>query len=205
VKQEFERDFSGYNFEHANVDLHFRLFGDFEAEAARLLEADLLYPAYDAILKCSHFFNVLDARGAISVTERASYIARVRTLAIRAAKLALERAKRIDVRHETGAAGGRFVATVDGHDAYLEYDALPDGRVDYRHTFSPPELRGRGVAGAIARVAVDWARAEGKEIVPSCSYVTKFLEREAAGEGGDGPKGKKGKKAKGRPAKEEAK
>jgi glycyl-tRNA synthetase alpha chain len=93
VKREFERDFSAYNFELANVELHFRLFNDFEAEADRLLSAKSLHPAYDCVLKCSHFFNVLDARGAISVTERAAYIARVRALAVRAAKLALERSR----------------------------------------------------------------------------------------------------------------
>ena len=91
VKLEGERDFSRFNFDEANVELHFRLFGDFEAEAKRLLEAELLYPAYDCILKCSHFFNVLEARGAISVTERASYIGRVRAMAVKAAKLALKR------------------------------------------------------------------------------------------------------------------
>ncbi|HET9888157.1 MAG TPA: glycine--tRNA ligase subunit alpha [bacterium] len=88
VRLGFERDFSRYNFEEANVDLHFRLFNDYESEAKRLLEKQLLHPAYDFVLKCSHVFNVLDARGAISVTERASYIARVRGLAVRAAKLA---------------------------------------------------------------------------------------------------------------------
>ncbi|MCA9752490.1 MAG: glycine--tRNA ligase subunit alpha, partial [Gemmatimonadetes bacterium] len=93
VKLEFERDFSRYNFEAADTELHFRLFNDFEREAKRLLEAGLLYPGYDAVLKCSHNFNLLEARGAISVTERASYIARVRAMAVRAAKLALARAK----------------------------------------------------------------------------------------------------------------
>lgn len=93
VKLEAEKDFSRFNFDEANVDLHFRLFGDFEAEAKRLLEAELLYPAYDCILKCSHFFNVLEARGAISVTERASYIGRVRVMAVKAAKLALKRSE----------------------------------------------------------------------------------------------------------------
>jgi glycyl-tRNA synthetase alpha chain len=88
VRLGFERDFSRYNFEEANVDLHFRLFNDYESEAKRLLEKQLLHPAYDFVLKCSHVFNVLDARGAISVTERAAYIARVRGLAVRAAKLA---------------------------------------------------------------------------------------------------------------------
>jgi glycyl-tRNA synthetase alpha chain len=93
VMLERERDFSHYNFEHANVDLHIRLFSDYEAEAKRFLEAELLFPAYDCVLKCSHFFNVLDARGAISPTERASYIARVRVLAVGAARLALARAE----------------------------------------------------------------------------------------------------------------
>jgi glycyl-tRNA synthetase alpha chain len=93
VMMERERDFCRYNFDEANVDLHFRLFSDYESEAKRLLEAELLYPAYDCVLKCSHFFNLLDARGAISVTERASYIARVRTLAVKSARLALSRAE----------------------------------------------------------------------------------------------------------------
>ncbi|MFN8177405.1 MAG: glycine--tRNA ligase subunit alpha [bacterium] len=93
VRLDVERDFSRFNFEAANVDLHFRLFEEFEREAKRLLEAGLLYPGYDYVLKCSHMFNVLEARGAISVTERASYIARVRNLAVRSAKLALARAE----------------------------------------------------------------------------------------------------------------
>jgi glycyl-tRNA synthetase alpha chain len=104
-----ERDFSAYNFEAANVDLHFRLFADFEGEARRLLEAGLLYPGYDCILKCSHLFNVLDARGAISVTERASYIGRVRVLAVKAAKLALARAEEPG---ETGENGKNAAAEV---------------------------------------------------------------------------------------------
>jgi glycyl-tRNA synthetase alpha chain len=93
VRLQFEREFSRYNFEEANVELHFRLFSDFESEAKRLLEAKLLHPAFDFVLKCSHCFNVLEARGAISVTERAAYIARVRALAVRAAKLAIAKAE----------------------------------------------------------------------------------------------------------------
>lgn len=72
---------SRYDFEHSNVVLLFRLFDDFEAEAKRLMEAMLPLPAYEMVMKCSHTFNLLDARGAISVTERAAYIARVRNLA----------------------------------------------------------------------------------------------------------------------------
>jgi glycyl-tRNA synthetase alpha chain len=69
-----------YNFEHANVPLLLDLFNKFESEAARLMEANLALPGYEMVMKCSHVFNLLDARGAISVTERAAYIGRVRTL-----------------------------------------------------------------------------------------------------------------------------
>ena len=72
---------SQYNFEQSNVALLFRLFDDFEAEATRLIASALPLPAYEMIMKCSHTFNLLDARGAISVTERAAYIARVRNMA----------------------------------------------------------------------------------------------------------------------------
>src|SRR5476649_2147255 len=81
VYHQNEVEQSKYNFEYSNVDLLFRLFGDFEGEAKRLIEAGLPLPGYEMVLKCSHTFNLLDARGAISVTERAAYIGRVRTLA----------------------------------------------------------------------------------------------------------------------------
>lgn len=84
----------------------------------------------------------------------------------------------IDVRHDE--AGQRFVADVDGYEAYLMYGMLGDGRVDFRSTFSPPELRGRGVAGEIVAKALTWARGEGLTVVPSCSYVAKYLEKESA-------------------------
>ena len=76
-----EREFSAYNFEHASVDLLQRHFADAEDECASLLEAGLALPAYDQCMKASHLFNQLDARGVISVTERAAFIARVRALA----------------------------------------------------------------------------------------------------------------------------
>jgi glycyl-tRNA synthetase alpha chain len=76
-----EVEFSRYNFEEADVDAHFELFQLYEREARRLANLGLVMPAYDFVLKCSHVFNVLDARGAISVTERASYILRVRKVA----------------------------------------------------------------------------------------------------------------------------
>ncbi len=71
---------STYNFEHANVDFLFAQFSGFESEAQRLMEANLALPAYEMLLKAGHTFNLLDARGAISVTERAAYIGRIRAL-----------------------------------------------------------------------------------------------------------------------------
>jgi glycyl-tRNA synthetase alpha chain len=90
VYQESEREWSIYNFEVAPVDLLTRRFEEHEAECRMLLERELPLPAYDQVLKCSHTFNLLDARGAISVTERAAYIGRVRTLARKVAQLYVE-------------------------------------------------------------------------------------------------------------------
>jgi glycyl-tRNA synthetase alpha chain len=77
---------SRYNFEHADVDFLFRLFEHCEQQAASLAEAGLPLPAYEQVLKASHTFNLLDARHAVSVTERQRYILRVRTLARAAAR-----------------------------------------------------------------------------------------------------------------------
>jgi len=77
---------SVYNLEAADVDLLLPLFGLYEKESRRVVEKGLVYPAYDFVLKCSHAFNLLDARGAISATERAGYIDRVRDLARRCAQ-----------------------------------------------------------------------------------------------------------------------
>ena len=76
-----EVEFSRYHLEHANTDLLVRHFQEAESEAGRLLALNLALPAYDLCLKASHMFNILDARGAIGVTERAAYIGRVRALA----------------------------------------------------------------------------------------------------------------------------
>ena len=81
VYHQNEVEQSRYNFELANTDLLFGLFKSFESEAKRLVAAHCVLPAYEMVLKCSHTFNLLDARGAISVTERAAYIDRVRALA----------------------------------------------------------------------------------------------------------------------------
>ena len=90
VSRESERQWSIYNFEEAPVDVLMRRFEEHEAECAHLVARRLPLPAYDQVLKCSHTFNLLDARGAVSVTERASYIGRVRTLARRVAQLYVE-------------------------------------------------------------------------------------------------------------------
>ena len=76
-----EVDYSTYNFEIADVDMLYRLFDMYEKEALAVLEKGLVQPAYDYVLKCSHTFNLLDARGAISVTERTGFITRIRNLA----------------------------------------------------------------------------------------------------------------------------
>ena len=86
VHRQSEVEYSTYNFEHANVDMLFELFSTYEKETHACLDAGLVLPATDHVLKCSHTFNMLDARGVISVTERVSYIERVRRLAQRIAR-----------------------------------------------------------------------------------------------------------------------
>jgi glycyl-tRNA synthetase alpha chain len=81
VYRQNEEEFSKFNFEEADVALYREMFDRFESEAQRLLKLGLVYPGYDHVIKCSHFFNLLEARGAISVSERQNYIARVRRLA----------------------------------------------------------------------------------------------------------------------------
>ncbi len=81
-----EVEWSTYNFEEANTAMWFRHFDDFEDEAHRLIETNLTLPAYDFVMKASHAFNILDARGVISVTERATYIRRIRELSCRIAQ-----------------------------------------------------------------------------------------------------------------------
>jgi len=76
-----EQEQSAYNFEHADTEMLFRHFADAEKECARIVAMKLPLPAYEQCIKASHAFNMLDARGVISVTERQSYILRVRTLA----------------------------------------------------------------------------------------------------------------------------
>ena len=90
VYRESEREWSTYNFELAPVDVLTRRFAEYEDECRLLLERRLPLPAYDQVLKANHTFNLLDARGALSATERAAYIGRIRDLSREVARVYLE-------------------------------------------------------------------------------------------------------------------
>lgn len=95
VHHQTEVEFSHYNFEEADTAMLFQLFNMYEKESLRLVERKLVFPAYDFVLKCSHTFNLLDARGAISVTERAGYIGRVRNMARQCAVAYVEQREKL--------------------------------------------------------------------------------------------------------------
>ena len=95
VRQRDEYEFSKYYFESADTRFYFRMFSDFEQESQRLLKSNLVLVAYECALKCSHIFNVLDARGAISVTERTQMIGRVRALAVNVARAYVESRRKL--------------------------------------------------------------------------------------------------------------
>ena len=90
VFHQAEKEFSAYNFEYANTDKLFKIFGMLEEEAKSLIEKKISLPAYDQCLKSSHVFNILDARGVISVAQRAEYIARIRDLTREIGKIWVE-------------------------------------------------------------------------------------------------------------------
>ena len=95
IYKQFEIEQSHYNFTHATVDRLFQLFKEYEAESMHCIDKSLVFPGFEYCLKCSHTFNLLDARGAISVTERMSYILRIRELAFQCANLYVSK----DVSH----------------------------------------------------------------------------------------------------------
>jgi glycyl-tRNA synthetase alpha chain len=95
VYHQNEVEQSKYNFELSNTDMLFRHFGEFEGEAKRLIAEQCVLPGYEMVMKASHTFNLLDARGAISVTERAAYIGRVRALARAVAQAYFESRERL--------------------------------------------------------------------------------------------------------------
>jgi glycyl-tRNA synthetase alpha chain len=110
---------STYNFEFANAELLFGFFNSYEAEAQRLIEARLALPAYEMILKAAHSFNLLDARGAISVTERAAYIGRIRTLSRLVAQAYYESREQLGFPMLAGAAGHVSGLVSDADEAAL--------------------------------------------------------------------------------------
>ena len=82
----------------------------------------------------------------------------------------------VTVTHDEAA--GRFFAEVDGQEVYTKYRHVDEGTVDFVSTFTPPELRGSGLAREVVDAALAWARAEGKQVRASCWYVAKVLEQE---------------------------
>ncbi|MEO6462897.1 MAG: glycine--tRNA ligase subunit alpha, partial [Candidatus Eisenbacteria bacterium] len=108
-----EVEFSRYNFEEANVEQLFAMFAMWEGEAQRLLGLALVMPGYDAIVKCSHLFNLLDARGAISVSERVGFIGRVRRLARAAAVAWLARREELGFPLGGGRVDAGAIAALD--------------------------------------------------------------------------------------------
>ena len=90
VFHQSEKEFSAYNFEHANVTSLLKMFDIIEQEAKSLVEKKISLPAYDQCLKASHVFNILDARGAISVAQRAGYIGKIRDITKAAAGIWLD-------------------------------------------------------------------------------------------------------------------
>jgi glycyl-tRNA synthetase alpha chain len=95
VYHQNEVEQSTYNFEHSDVDFLLTAFGAHEKQAKYLMEQQLALPAYEQVLKAAHSFNLLDARGAISVTERAAYIGRIRNLARKVAQSYLDSRARL--------------------------------------------------------------------------------------------------------------
>jgi glycyl-tRNA synthetase alpha chain len=107
VRRRDEFEFSKYYFEIADISRYFRLFDEFEDEVRRLMAADLVLPAYENCLKCSHIFNILDARGAVSATERVQIIARVRKLLSGVARSYLDSREKAGFPLLRGARGAR--------------------------------------------------------------------------------------------------
>jgi glycyl-tRNA synthetase alpha chain len=108
LNMQAEREFSRFHFDAADTSLYFSIFEKFRGEAVKMLEGGLILPAYDYILKCSHIFNILDARGAISVSERTSYIGKIRDLARRTAEAYVEERERLGFPLLKGDGGGRM-------------------------------------------------------------------------------------------------
>ena len=137
-----EREFSAYNFEVANTAFLFSNFDSWEQECRRVLDAGLPLPAYDCVLKCSHSFNLLDARGAISATERMGYILRVRALAKACCEAYIQAISGVD----EGDAAGTGVGEGEGENSkeHINVEA-------YDATDSPVAASGANVAATAAQ------------------------------------------------------
>ncbi len=129
VHHQSEVEFSRFHFEHADTALNFELFDRYEAECKRLVEHKLVLPAYDYCMKCSHVFNILDARGAISVTERQRFIGRVRGMARKCAEGYVESRAALGFPLLEPEAGARAVAAFEAaREAGLNAAALAAAR-----------------------------------------------------------------------------
>ncbi|WP_261805565.1 glycine--tRNA ligase subunit alpha [Lapidilactobacillus luobeiensis] len=95
IFKEPEYEHSKYAFEESDQEMLLNFFNSYEKEALRLIKLGLVHPAYDYVLKCSHTFNLLDARGAVSVTERAGYLSRIRSMAHKIAKAFVEEREKL--------------------------------------------------------------------------------------------------------------
>jgi glycyl-tRNA synthetase alpha chain len=95
LNMQAEKEFSRFHFDVADTGIYFGIFEKYRWEAMRMLDEELILPAYDYILKCSHIFNILDARGAISVSERTSYIGKIRDLARQTAEAYVARREKL--------------------------------------------------------------------------------------------------------------
>jgi glycyl-tRNA synthetase alpha chain len=100
LRAEEEKQFSIYNFEMANVDFLRTIFSQYQGEAKHLLEKDLYLPAFDYVLKCSHTFNILDARKAISIAERNTFMTAMRTLAAEIAGIYIRHTEEDEAENE---------------------------------------------------------------------------------------------------------
>ena len=80
-----------------------------------------------------------------------------------------------EIRHDKE--NHQFIAIVDGHESRIKYEEMPDGKtLNYRSTFVPPELRGQQIAGKITKFALEYAREHGYKIIPTCSYVERYIQ-----------------------------
>ncbi|MSP15511.1 MAG: glycine--tRNA ligase subunit alpha [Myxococcales bacterium] len=129
VHHQSEVEYSKFSFEHSDSALQLRLFDSFEAECLRLLAAGVVLPAYDYCMKCSHAFNLLDARGAIGVTERQRFIGRVRGLARKCAEAYVDERARLGFPLLPAELGARAKAAFDaGREAGVSAAALAAAR-----------------------------------------------------------------------------